>query len=248
MRVIIIDDQQSCHDEIMALLATTQPKLQLVGEAYNVRDGVALIRATQPDLIFLDIEMPDGTGFDLLGQIEHSRYAIVFVTAHNDFATLAFDFSALAYILKPIEADELQLAVARAEDRNRIRSLEERVLELTEVIANYQEKTLPRNLIITNAEGTYPIPVDKIEYLYVADGCTEIYYYDKQRVIVARNLIEFERHFKAYSYFLKIHSSTIVNLHFIQRIAGSDVILTTGKKLAVSRRNMPALKEAIGHF
>lgn len=248
MRVVIIDDQQTCHDEIKDLLDSIQPPLQLVGEAYNVKEGVTLIRATQPDLIFLDIEMPDGTGFDLLKQIDHSRYAIVFVTAHNDFATLAFDFSALAYILKPIEADELQLAVARAEDRNRIRSLEERVAELSEVIANYQQKNLPKKLTISNSEGTYLIPVEKITHLFVADGCTDIYYSDNKRVTVAKNLIEFERHFKAYSYFLKIHSSTIVNLNFIQRIAGSDVILTTGKTLAVSRRNMPALKQAIESF
>ena len=249
MTAVIIDDEQASHDSLQLLLPEQAFKVDVLGSAYDVRSGVELIQAKKPEILFLDIEMPDGTGFDLLERIDYRQFAIVFVTAHNYYARLAIDFSAMAYLDKPVSRESLSKALQRASERLQFRNYLQQYQDLQEATANYRQQVLPRRLAVSNSAGIHYIPIDDIAYLSVGEGCTEIHQAGDQRVVVSANLVEYERRLAPYRQFMRVFKSYIVNLEHVRTYRPDGyVVMQNGKAIPVSRVQQEELKGRLGEI
>ena len=244
---VIIDDEQTCRDSLQVLLTALHPEIAILGLADSVQSGLSLIERQQPDVLFLDIELPDGTGFDLLEKIDAGRFATVFVTAHSIYAQRAFDFEAMAYLNKPVAAEKLSFAISRARERLLQRTYQQQLADLREVIENYRQEKLPTRLAVSNNTGIHYIPVSDITFLTVDQGCTEIHQANGSRIMVSANLVEYERRFAAFPNFLKVHKSYILNLDYVSTYRNDgEVVLRNGQVVPVSQRHQEELKAGLG--
>lgn len=244
---VIVEDEQTSRESLSKMLTTFHPEVSIMDWADSVQSGLKLLSRLQPDILFLDIELPDGTGFDLLEQVDHSKFAVVFVTAHNKYAHLAFDFAAMAYLNKPVAADKLSSAIERARKRLQQRTYLQQLEDLREVIDNYRQSKLPTRLAISTSSGIHYVPIDEITHLTVDDGCTEIHQANGKRTIVSANLIEYERRFADFPNFMKVHKSYTINLDYVSTYrADGEVILRTGHSIPVSSRHQEELKAGLG--
>lgn len=244
---VIIDDEKDSQDNLNVLLSTFHPEVSILGVANSVETGLQLIQAKQPELLFLDIELGDGTGFDILENIEFSNYATVFVTAHNHYARLAFDFAAMAYLVKPVDERKLSTAINLAQQRIQLLNYQQQVEALKEVIDNYRKEKLPNRLAVSNSTGIHYLPLEQITYLTVKEGCTEIHQTNGKRELVSANLVEYERRFADFPTFMKIHRSFMVNLAHVRTYRpDGHVILTTGQQIQVSNRHQEELRQRLG--
>ncbi len=243
MTAVIIDDEQPCHVSLQLLLPEQEIHVDVLGSAFDVKSGVELIQAKKPEILFLDIEMPDGTGFDLLERVDYRQFAIIFVTAHNYYAQMAIDFAAMAYLDKPVSREKLSMALHRANERLLFRNYLQQFQDLQEATANYRQQALPRRLAVSNSAGIHYIPVGDIAYLEVGEGCTEIHQADGKRVVVSANLVEYERRLEPYRQFMRVFKSFIVNLEHVQVYRPDGyVVMQSGKAIPVSRLHQEQLK------
>ena len=177
IRCVIIDDEKPFINTLRAILQRVDD-LMVIGEARGVESGVKLIHELEPELVFLDIQMSDGTGFDLLKQLDRRDFRVIFITAHDHFAIEAFKFSALDYILKPIISDELYQAIDKVRksiEKDRIN------LQLSVLMDNLNEISRDRKrIILREAETLHIIQLDEILWCE-ADGSYTIFYLTGQR-------------------------------------------------------------------
>ena len=212
IRAVIIDDEKLARDVIFKYLKEYCPDVEIVAQASTVQTAYEAIRMTLPDLIFLDIEMPDGKGFDLLRMFEKINFRIIFVTAYSEYAIKAFRFSALDYLLKPVKIDELIEAVAKIRDQEQhgISS------EIVKTLLNNLRSSSPRQstLIITNLKGFDVLKLNEI-IMCQADGyCTNFFLTGDRRVISSKNLKHFAGLLEDQN-FLRVHHSYLVNLDHV---------------------------------
>ena len=243
MNAVIIDDESASH-EVLSELLYQHPKVNIIGSAYNVANGLSMIRDKQPEMLFLDVKMPDGTGFELLEHLDYKKFAVVFISAHNEYAKIAFDFEAMAYLEKPISSRKLFEAIDRAEHRLLIRDFSKQVSDFREIAQNLHKNRLPSRLAISNSSGMHYLPINSIVYLSVNEGCTEIFTNDGRRVSVSANLIEYERRFKPYDQFMRVHRSYMVNLHYVSTVLSEgEAKLTSGMSVPISGKAIDSLKD-----
>ena len=136
LRIVIIDDEQNARELIAKTITQNCKNVQITGYAENVKSGLAVIKEHKPDLVLLDINMPDGTGFDLLQRLPEINFKIIFITAYQEYAVQAFKFSALDYILKPVDATELAAAISKAEETLQQKNIETHLNTYKENAAN----------------------------------------------------------------------------------------------------------------
>ena len=216
------------------ILKKTIEGVELLGEAESVEDGISLIERLNPDLVFLDISMPDGTGFDLLDKIKKVDFKIIFITAYSEFAIKAFKYSAFDYIVKPINKDELARAIARIP---KIKKVENKVAVSalkTNLLASSENGS--KTIALPELNGFAIVAVDNIIRCEGLRNYTRIIFYDNQEKIVSRTLLEFENLLTPLG-FIRIHRSHLVNLANVVRYIkaqGGLVELRTGELLKVS--------------
>ena len=236
-RVVIIDDERLARKELRSLLADYSD-LEIVGEAENVKTAVALIRSTEPDVIFLDIQMPGASGFQLLEQIEPS-IKVIFVTAFDAYAIRAFEVNALDYLLKPINPVRLAAALARLANHLSTPALMARKLEYTD------------RLFLEIGGRAQFLKLDALAYIRAAGDYSEVITTEEKTVLVLKSLKEWEERLPE-KYFVRIHRSTISNLEFVERIEDHfnrsyQIYLRHCKEpLQVSRRYASQLKHKFG--
>lgn len=247
MKIGIIDDEKSNRDILIYLINQIQPDTIIAGEAENVKAGVELINRCKPDLIFLDIEMPDGTGFDLIQQLDETKPEIIFCTAYNQFALKAIECSALAYVLKPIIktsiADALQKANVKVDTNNKLLQYE----VLNEQLKN-QTKEKAR-FLLSNSDKMHVIYVDELICCIAHSNYTDIHLENNKKITVAKTLKEIENILSNYEQFCRIHQSNIINTDKIIGLLKADnnlsVQLTNKMELAVSRSKKDELMSKI---
>lgn len=238
MKVAIIEDETDCQAALTSLLKHHHPEIQILGYACSVEQGVELIRQRQPETIFLDIQLEDGTGFDILKQVDHANFSIVFTTAHDDFALTAIQFEALAYLLKPVHREELSTALQKARDRCKERSYAQRVAELTEVIRNTKERKLPTRLAVATQESILYLPIREIIRMEADTNYTHIYFSEGKKLTASINIGTYQKQFRSYPGFMKVHRSHLVNLAFVRSYVKGDggyLIMVDGSRISVSR-------------
>jgi two-component system LytT family response regulator len=249
IKTVIIDDEKDARFLLRNMLEHEFGNLiQVIDEADDVDTGVQIIKMHQPDLVFLDIKMPQGTGFELLQQLDKVNFEVIFITAYDNFAIKAFQFSAFGYLLKPIKAKELELTIQRlsAHLENQKLIIEKRLKVLVE---NYGDDKKIRKLVINNMEGFKVVAIEEIIRLEGDRNYTHFVLQGNQRITTSKTLGEYEDLLNEHGFF-RIHQSTIANLRHIKgylKKDGGSVEMTDGKQLQVARnRKQEFLEKFIG--
>lgn len=245
IKAVIIDDEQHCIDRLCSLLpAIINPAIQLAGTAQTVDEGLALISKHQPQLVFLDVQIADKTGFDLLKAIPDAQFQVIFTTAHDKYALQAFRFCALDYLLKPVDADELQNALMKVTSMKNNNGISEQISELLKGMSNK-----PRKIGVPTLNGIVFIPVSEIIRCHADGNYTELHLAGKKQMVVSKTLKEFENLLADYSFF-RVHHSDLVNLEYVKSYnkgKGGYLILDDSSSVEVSsRRKEELLKKLAG--
>ena len=246
LRALVVDDEEFARKNLSMLIEEYCPEIEVVGEASRKSDAIELINEVNPDVIFLDIRMPSGAeGFELLDEIENKNFLVVFVTAFKDYAVRAFNASAIYYLLKPIDIEELKLATSR---------LVETKAKYTETPGSYQTyfeslKDLSMNLLnneyssriaISHTKGLKVIEDSTITHLEASGNCTTIYFKDGTRYLDTRTLKTYENLLNP-NKFCRIHKSHIINLGILKEYINEDghfAVLEGGIKVPVARNRV----------
>ncbi|MCL6267336.1 LytR/AlgR family response regulator transcription factor [Flagellimonas myxillae] len=236
MRAIIVEDEANSREILRNYLAKYCKGVKLEGEASNITEGVELIKSKQPDLVFLDVEMPFGNAFDLLDKLPERTFETIFVTAYNHYAMDALNNHAAYYLMKPINIDELIKGVDYVREvKERENALEGQVLKAKPIKAE-GKITLPQQ------DGFQVLEVGDIYFCKADDNYTEIYL-EHKKILVSKTLKYFEDALSSYA-FARIHKSYLVNVAEVVKYKkgkGGSVVLSNGKELSVSASKKAAL-------
>jgi two-component system, LytTR family, response regulator len=234
MKALIIDDERLARAEVRRLLDDFN-WVKVVGEAENAEQALELIQSQQPDLLFLDVQMPGKTGFELIGEIRGEMPRIIFTTAYDEFALRAFEVNALDYLMKPITPDRFAAALSRVRD---------------EPVALQDQSPLRSadQVFVRDGERCWFIPVSKIRLLESEGNYTRVRF-ENQSPLIYRSLSTLEQRLPADDFF-RINRQQVVNLHFIERIEtwfshGLKIWLKGGEECEVSRRAARAFRQKL---
>lgn len=246
IKALLIDDEPANNQLMRTLLTTYAPQVELVGEAGSVAEGCREILRLRPDVIFLDVEMEDGTGFDLLRNLRHLPLHVIFITAHQQFAIDAFSFSALDYLLKPVSPPQLLAAIDKA---GQAISNEELRLKLDTLLAHVEEPANPKKkLVLKTLERVYVVSSDEIVRMESSGSYTTVHLTDGNKILVSRQLKAFDGMLAA-SGFMRVHQSHLVNLSmvfFYDKTNGEAVLKDKTTVPVASRKKEELLKTIQG--
>lgn len=234
LSALIVDDEKNGRENLAGLIRSHCPQIKVVAEATSVEQAISAIHEHQPQLIFLDIEMPGGNGFQLLEHFKDFPFEVIFVTAYDNYAIRAIRFSASDYILKPINLNELKAAIDKVSERIRNRSENERIRQL------YLNTMHPANpkIGLPTGERVEFVEVKSIVRCQGESNYTHIYFADRKPILTAKSLIEFEELLAEYG-FVRVHKTHVVNLNHVTSFTKNDggvLYLSNGDSVAISRR------------
>ncbi|MFW6019110.1 MAG: LytR/AlgR family response regulator transcription factor [Bacteroidales bacterium] len=245
IRAIIIDDEKNSREALRILLKENCPDVEVIAEADGYQSAVKLINQMQPDLIFLDIQMPDGNGFRVLEDTQHTNKEVIFTTAYDNFAIKAFKYSAMDYLLKPIDAGELRNAVEKVSNfkSSGVNSSIELLLE------NLRKNEKPDKLVLSTMEGINVVSIQNIIHCQSDDYYTRFFFKDRKSLLVSKTLKEYEQILKEHN-FIRPHKSHLINIKHIKSYikAESYIILIDDSKIPVSRRRREMVLQVINNL
>lgn len=242
LKAVIIDDESKSRNTIREMLGRYCTNVNIVGEADGVATALEMMKNVNPDMVFLDIKMNDGTGFDFLKRLPDKDFNLVFTTAYDNYAIQAIRYSALDYLLKPIDPQELKMAVEKA----RLNSTNNRE-QLDVLIENTLNTDNLRKIVFSTSEGMHVIEVDNIIRCEADDYYTRIHIKGRPQIMVSKTLKEVEDMLKGNS-FVRNHKSHLVNMSYIDtyvKSGGGYLVMSTGEKIPVSRRKRELMFKAL---
>lgn len=248
LRAIIVEDELRSRETLKGLLNLYCKNVEIIGEAENVKEGISIIEDLKPDVVFLDIQMPDGSGFKLLESTREIDFDVIFTTAYDQFAIKAIKFSALDYLLKPIFPDDLIKAVKKAEDKKEGQNQKVNVDVLLENI-NKPAKDAPK-IVLSTSDEINVVKVDDIVRCESDNYYTFFYFKGGDRLLVSKTLKEHEELLKEHN-FIRPHKSHLINVMFIKSYLKQDggyILLSDGSKVPVSRRKKEMIIEIISNL
>lgn len=241
IKVVIIDDENDARYLLNNMLTKKiADKVIVLGEADDVDSGVELIKSVKPDLVFLDVQMKTGTGFDVLKRFEEFDFNVIFVTAYNEYAVQAFKFSAFDYILKPFKSSEIIDVINKFEEESKKKDADKRVKVLIE---NYGHKGEIHKLILSNIEGFVVLSIDQILRLEGDRNYTHFILTTGKKITTSKSLGEYESMLTDYGFY-RIHQSTMVSLRHVTAFKRADdgyVEMSDGVTVKVSRSKKQGL-------
>ncbi|MDX1406547.1 MAG: LytTR family DNA-binding domain-containing protein [Saprospiraceae bacterium] len=244
LRTLVIEDEFHSRQALKRLLAEFCSGIDVIGEAESAADATTALRSLQPDLVFMDIELGDGTAFDVLRGLKDPSFHLIFTTAFDHYAIRAIKFNALDYLLKPIDIEELQRAVDRAKTMRRTAQHD----NLRQFIHNMHRHTEESPVITLSTSDAFEyVPVRNIVRCEAQGAYTTFHMRNKAPLLVSKTLKEYEQLLDGYD-FLRIHQSHLINLHEVERYIKSDggyVILRDGTRLGVSRSKRDQFLDAM---
>lgn len=237
LRTVIIDDESNARQVIANILELYCEKVELIGQAEDVKTGLILIDELKPDLVLLDIQMPDGTGFDLLKQIGNIDFNFIFITAYDQYAIKAIKLSALDYVLKPINVNELIDAIEKAEIFQ-VNQGEAR-LRLENYHNNISNRNFEKRISLNTTDSVYSIKIKNITYCKSDKNYTDIYLENGKKLLISKTLKDFELLLLDFGFF-RVHQSYLINMNFVSRYEKKglvgNAILENETKIPVSSR------------
>lgn len=241
IKSVIIDNEKKSRKTLSNFLLKYCKNVEVLGEADGVATGVELIKKENPELVFLDIEMTDGTGFKLLESFEDIQFSVIFVTAYSAYAIKAFQISAIAYLLKPINPQELIEAIEKCQKDIGLKGIHNKL----EVLLGNQSSV--KKIAFPTSEGIELVKLNQIVNCEADDNYTSIFLANEKRILVSKTIKEYDTMLSDFGFF-RIHQSHLVNLDYISKFNKNDggyVVLENGKKLPVSRRNKQEFLEKL---
>lgn len=235
LKAVVIDDEANAVDFIISIIGEYCPDIEVAGKAGNVNEGVAVIRSVNPDLVFLDVEMPNGTGFDLLTYFPEKEFDVVFITAFNHYAIKAIKFSAVDYILKPINIGEFIEAVNRVISKRA--SSPQQGNENFRILMENLRSATPSRLAIPTADGMEYLNPKEIIRIEADRSYSWFYLTGNRKILVSKNLKEFQDLLGDRNFF-RSHNSFLVNLKYVRKFVRKDggyIEMQDGEQVPVSR-------------
>ena len=241
IKSIIIDDEQHCLDTLSLLLKEYCPDVQLLEECRSAQKGLEAISKHQPELVFLDIEMPSMNGFEMLEKFTEIPFSLIFTTSYDQYAIRAIRFSALDYLLKPIDRHDLVNAVKKVQEQKHLPISEQFQILLKKVQGKDHQFT---KVAVPTAEGFELIPADQVVFCEASDNYTHLFLKNKNKVIACRTLKEMEEQLTDFNSFIRVHHSYMVNLNEVTKYVrgeGGYLVMSEGSTVSVSRSRKEAL-------
>ncbi len=233
INAIIVDDEKDCRESIKSLIKQCCNNVNISGEASSVEEGLDCISKKQPDLLLLDVELSDGTSFDLLNQIINPNFQIIFITAFDKYAIQAIRHSAIDYILKPVNPDLFKKAVIKA-----INLIENNDQIAKQVKILLDNRNSFNRMALPTIDGLRFINISDILYLKSEANYTWFLLNNNEKILVTKTLKEFDETLSENT-FVRIHQSYLININYVEKYIkgqGGSVIMTNGTELLVSRR------------
>ncbi len=250
LRTIIVEDELRGRNALKALLIT-MPAVKFIGEASNVSDARQLIENKEPDLVLLDIEMPYKNGFDLLAELPNRTFDVIFTTAYDTYAIKAIKFSAMDYLLKPINPEELQVAIEKTIEKRsqNDHKPQNQINNLLENLRTINKQNL--KLSLPTAEGSIFIPVDEIIRCESDANYTRFFVLSELKpILVSKTLKDYEDLLQGYG-FCRVHHSSMINLKHIKKYIkgeGGIAVMIDGAEVEVSRRKRESFQKTMEKF
>ncbi|MBL0053581.1 MAG: response regulator [Bacteroidetes bacterium] len=242
IKTIIIDDDIFIHAQLREQLMLLFPKVQVVAVCENALHGIEAIKSHRPDLIFLDIQMPGLSGFEMLDHVDRNNLKVIFITSYNQYAIEAIRYSAFDYLLKPIKEEELKNAIYRFEQASDEISFKGKIENLLHNINSEKEAF---QLIIPLRQGEKKLQIKNIVRCEADSNYTHFFLNDKTKFTASKTLKECEE-MLSQKEFLRVHKSHLINKKFIQLLKNDNhVVLTDGSLIEVSRRKLQEVKNSI---
>jgi two-component system, LytTR family, response regulator len=245
LRSIIIDDEPQNAAMLKNDLAQYCPSVEVVNVCYSAKEGIMAIKKEKPHLIFLDIEMPWMNGFEMLEVLDEIHFSVIFTTAHDQFAAKAFRISAVDYLLKPIDANDLKEAVKKAEQKM---EQQQGQANIENLLRNFKQPSSQQKIALPYRDGYEFVEVTHIIYCQAEGAYTKVFLDNKKYIVVSKTLGDIEELLPT-DIFQRIHHSTVVNLDYVTHFVRSDggyVKLQTGESLIVSKSKKEAVLERLG--
>jgi two-component system, LytTR family, response regulator len=235
LKTVIIDDEHDAVNFISSIIGEYCPSLEVVGKAHNVLEGVAVITDKKPDLVFLDIEMPNGTGFDLLSHFPEKDFDVVFITAFNHYAIKAIKFSAVDYILKPININEFIEAVNKVVQKRNEKSPASD--ESFRMLMENLKSSHPTRLAIPTSDGMEYLNPKDIIRIEADRSYSWFHITGNRKILVSKHLKEFQD-LLSDRYFFRSHNSHLINLKYVKKFIrkeGGYIEMLDGEQIPISR-------------
>jgi two-component system, LytTR family, response regulator len=245
LSAVIIDDEVLARESLLSMLKLFCPNINVVGQAQNVQTGFELINEVSPDVVFLDIQMPDGSGFDLLQRFTSIQFKFVFITAYQEYAIKAFKFSAIDYILKPVDPSDLINAIEKLDETIREEDTNHKFLTFMENIKT--NRSNPQKILLKTQDALVVVDISTIIRCESQSNYTLFYFSNRPKVMVSRTLKDYDD-LLSNSGFFRIHQSHLVNLNHVKkynRYPDSHIVLVNGETVPVSVRKRDILVELL---
>ncbi|MCD4698680.1 MAG: LytTR family DNA-binding domain-containing protein [Bacteroidales bacterium] len=245
IRSIIVEDENRSASTLINLLKQYCPKVEVAGLATTVKEGIELINREKPDLVFLDIALPDGEGFNILEKVSLQNFSVIFITAYDKYATKAFEFSAVHYLLKPINYLELQKAVDRFDTNRHEKDFSKKLNILGENLHGKPEK-----LVLPASDGLEVINLDEIIRFEASHNYTYCHLVNNKQIFVTRPIGAFDTMLRNH-HFVRIHSKYIINLKYLKKYIrgkGGFVRMSDNVEISVSKSRKNRFLEKLNEF
>jgi len=242
IRAVIIDDEKNSCDALTGLIKRYCENISIVATADGYKSGVKAIHEHKPDVVFLDIQMPDGSGFQVLEDVKEVDFDVIFTTAYDQYAIKAIKYSALDYLLKPIIPSDLVNALQKVEQKKNLSGMDSSIKVLLE---NIKTKNSSKKIVLSTSEKIHVVETDDIIRCESDDYYTRFFFCDGKALLISKTLKETEQLLGELN-FLRAHKSHLVNIKYIKGFLKNDggyIIMSDGTKVPVSRRK----KEKVVH-
>lgn len=247
LNAILIDDELSSLNSLKQKILQHCPEVKIIFVSDDPKKGAGAIEELRPDLVFLDIEMPIINGFTLLQQLTYKNFELIFVTAYDHYAIKAIRYSALDYLVKPVEIDDLKNALNRAIEKKNTTKANPQIELLLENMVT--EKMKFKRIAIPTTQGLQFIKVDDVIYLEASVNYTRFHLTNNEKYTVSKTLKEFEEMLPE-DIFFRIHNSYIINKNYVEKYLrgeGGQVVLSNNIVLDVAKRKKAEFLKAIGY-
>lgn len=241
IRILLVDDETPCRDALRAFLNSGCPEAQIVGEAASLAEATKLIPQVAPDVLLLDVALEDGTGFDLLDRFPQCGFRVIFTTAFDDFALRAFRYSAVDYLLKPVDPEELVVAVRKAATSG---DPAQRQRQLDQLRHNTTTRRFDR-ITLNTGDGLLFIGIEEITRLEARGNYSFVFLESGERHLAAQSLAGFEELLPSPPFF-RAHQSHVVNTAFVRKLAkddGDSLLMTDKSVVPLARRRKDSFIE-----
>ncbi len=248
IRGIIVEDERHSRETLRGMLDRYCKNVEIVAETDSYRGGLKEIREHHPDVVFLDIQMPDGSGFRMLEELDEIDFEIIFTTAFDQFAIKAIKYSALDYLLKPIDPEELVRALKKVETKLSNQKVNQNIQVLLDNIKARDAD--PHKIILSTSEKIHIIETDQIIRCESDNYYTNFFLADGKKILVSKTLKENEQLLSDHN-FIRPHKSHLVNVKYIKgflKYDGGYIEMTDGSRIPVSRRKREKIIEVITHL